>query len=316
MPFHSSSIADITLYGHGKLLLTSEYFVLDGANALAVPTVFGQHFRVKNLSGFNNLIYWVALNNKKQAWLKAAFDLENFTCVSQVNDATLRLSKALSVCRELNPLFLNDPQDIAVETQLEFPNEWGLGSSSSFIFCLATWANVNAYQLLDATIGGSGYDVACAGADKPILYQRNGTNPLVKELTWNPPFKQHIYFAYLGKKKLSSEAIKFYKENLQNKAAAIQELNLITEKIVSCESLTEFEQLLNAHEEIVSKNLSLQKVKDEYFSDFNGTVKSLGAWGGDFVLMTHQGDRANLASYLSQKNIDTLLSWDEMILSD
>ena len=33
-----------TLFSPGKLLLTSEYVVLDGALALAVPTQWGQEF--------------------------------------------------------------------------------------------------------------------------------------------------------------------------------------------------------------------------------------------------------------------------------
>lgn len=33
-----------SIFSPGKLLLTSEYFVLDGALALAVPTIPGQEF--------------------------------------------------------------------------------------------------------------------------------------------------------------------------------------------------------------------------------------------------------------------------------
>ena len=34
-------------YSHGKLLLTGEYVVLDGAKALAIPTNKGQYLTVK-----------------------------------------------------------------------------------------------------------------------------------------------------------------------------------------------------------------------------------------------------------------------------
>ncbi|MEQ3661167.1 MAG: GHMP kinase, partial [Flavobacterium sp.] len=43
-----------TYYSNGKLLLTGEYVVLDGAKALAVPTKFGQSLSIE--SGINNLI--------------------------------------------------------------------------------------------------------------------------------------------------------------------------------------------------------------------------------------------------------------------
>ncbi len=303
-----------TFYGHGKLLLTAEYFVLDGAKALALPTQLGQHLRIQNLSGSNGLLYWVALNNKQQPWLKTVLDKRDFSCIGTPDDATIRLSKVLSVCRSLNPAFLNNDDDVAVETQLQFPNEWGLGSSSTFIYCLAAYAQVNAYELLQKTLGGSGYDVACAGAHTPILYQRNEFSPIIQEASWNPVFKHHLYFAYQGKKQLSSEAITHYKNKLQDKGATIQALSAITNRILSSATLSEFEQLLQAHEEIIAKSLSLPKVKEERFADFNGVVKSLGAWGGDFVLMTHSGSRETLATYLRSKNIDTLFRWDEMIL--
>ena len=38
-----------TYYSNGKLLLTGEYVVLDGAEALAVPTRFGQNLTVKQV---------------------------------------------------------------------------------------------------------------------------------------------------------------------------------------------------------------------------------------------------------------------------
>ena len=36
-----------TFYSNGKLLITGEYVVLDGAKALALPTKFGQSLVVK-----------------------------------------------------------------------------------------------------------------------------------------------------------------------------------------------------------------------------------------------------------------------------
>ena len=35
-------------YSHGKLLISSEYAVLDGAKALALPTKLGQRLEVTN----------------------------------------------------------------------------------------------------------------------------------------------------------------------------------------------------------------------------------------------------------------------------
>ena len=35
-----------TFYSNGKLLLTGEYVVLDGATALAIPTKYGQYLEI------------------------------------------------------------------------------------------------------------------------------------------------------------------------------------------------------------------------------------------------------------------------------
>ena len=56
-----------------------------------------------------------------------------------------------------------------VETQLEFPREWGLGSSSTLISNLGLWAETDPYDLLSATLGGSGYDIAAARSESPFL---------------------------------------------------------------------------------------------------------------------------------------------------
>ena len=303
-----------TYYGHGKLLITSEYFVLDGAQALALPTKFGQTLRVKELHASDHTLYWIALNSKGEAWLNLVFDTKEFECINAKMPEAERLSKILREARKLNPNFITDGKDRAVETKLEFPNEWGLGSSSTLIHCLATWAEVDGYTLLQNTIGGSGYDVAAAGHDMPILYQIENGVPHTTPAHWSPPFLDNIYFAYLGHKKLSSEAIKYYKEELKDKTHAINELTRITEQILNCTDLETFDALVYEHENIVASNLKLMKVKDTLFSDYWGSVKSLGAWGGDYVMMTNTRSYDELREYLKAKNITTVFRWDELII--
>ncbi|MDB5283417.1 MAG: hypothetical protein JWO06_2492, partial [Bacteroidota bacterium] len=117
-----------------------------------------------------------------------------------------------------------------------------------------------------------------------------------------------------GKKQLSSEAIQYYKNKLQDKSLAIKELNRITDFILASTGLSEFEQLLNEHENLIASQLKLQKVKDAMFPDYWGSVKSLGAWGGDFVLMTNEKSEEELKNYLSEKNISIVFSWKDLIL--
>ncbi|MCS6935631.1 MAG: GYDIA family GHMP kinase [Chitinophagales bacterium] len=301
-------------YGHGKLLITAEYFVLDGALALAVPTRYGQHLRVKALSAHDGLLYWVALNHQGKPWLQLVIDTENLQCINTESDIAERLVNILRKARELNPLFLINGRNHAVETALEFPNEWGLGSSSTLIHCLAQWAGVDGYTLLRETIGGSGYDVACAAHHAPILYQLVDGAPIVRQITWQPPFCDQLYFVYLGKKKLSSEAIRYYREQGSPDTDTLQHLSSLTLKISWAQSLDEFEELINEHENFIAGHLNMPKVKDVHFNDHTGSVKSLGAWGGDFVLLTARQEPAHIKEYLKNKGFDTVWSWKELIL--
>lgn len=304
----------VDYYSHGKLLLTGEYFVLDGAQALAVPTTFGQHLRVVELSSSESILYWVALNSKNQVWLNLVFDTEDFTCLNADTPEAHRLSSMLITARQLNPKFLTTKQNCAVETKLEFPNEWGLGSSSTLLQNIAAWAQVDSYPLLQQTIGGSGYDLACAKHHSPVLYQLHGDRPETLAIHWKPSFSDKLFFAYLGKKQLSSEGIKYYREKTTDKTHDANELSRITMEVIKCSSINEFEELMNEHETIVGAALRMIKVKDRLFADYWGSVKSLGAWGGDFVMLTNSRSREELSEYLQQKGIDVIFQWNEMVL--
>ena len=48
------------IFSPGKLLLTSEYVVLDGALALAVPTKWGQEFFFDEINDDKSTIFWEA----------------------------------------------------------------------------------------------------------------------------------------------------------------------------------------------------------------------------------------------------------------
>ena len=65
---------------------------------------------------------------------------------------------------------------------------------------MAQWANIDAYILLEMTFGGSGYDIACAQTNSPIIYQLENEIPNFKTVSFNPTFKDQIYFVYLNQK--------------------------------------------------------------------------------------------------------------------
>jgi mevalonate kinase len=300
-------------YGHGKLLLTGEYFVLDGARALSIPTRFGQHLRVKTLSGNSNTLYWIALNNLRQPWLNLAFDKNDFSCINATSPEARSLSKILTQVRMLNPDFLMTDEDIAVETFLEFPNDWGLGSSSTLLYCISQWAAIDGYTLLQNTMGGSGYDVINAGSNTPVLYQLKDGTPHYDQVFFMPPFYENIFFVHTGQKQLSTAGIKYYRENASRIQDCIVWLDRITESMLQCQSLKKMDQLIDEHEQIIAEELKLPKVKDTLLPDYWGAVKSLGAWGGDFVMLTNDRSEEELISYLHSRDLHVIHRFDKMI---
>ena len=90
----------------------------------------------------------------------------------------------------------------------------------------------------------------------------------------------------------------------------IRGLEVLTRAVVSCTGLAEFEELMRAHERLLADFMGRPTVHEERFEDYPGTVKSLGAWGGDFVLATGTPeDRA----YFIERGYPTVLGYHEMV---
>ena len=69
------------LFSPGKLLLTSEYVVLDGALALAVPTQWGQEFFFEETEDGNSRVFWEAYH-QNSLWLSADIDYKTWNITS------------------------------------------------------------------------------------------------------------------------------------------------------------------------------------------------------------------------------------------
>jgi mevalonate kinase len=304
-----------TFYAHGKLLLTGEYFVLDGALALALPCKLGQSMTVQAFENSDSSLKWKSLDHEKQTWFEATFDLQNFDVLKHSDQKIAdTLQQILKAVRNQNPDFLKTSNSILVETKLEFPRLWGLGSSSTLIYNIARWSQTDAFQLLSETMGGSGYDIGCAGAEGPILYQKVDDNPTIEKCVFNPHFRDQLYFIYLGKKQNSREGIKHYREKVNHQPQLIDQISTLTNAILKSSDLTAFENLLTEHENLVSKTLKLQRIQNQYFSDFPGVVKSLGAWGGDFVLATSDQGELKTKEYFNEKGFEVFLKYNDLIL--
>ncbi|AUP78585.1 GYDIA family GHMP kinase [Flavivirga eckloniae] len=300
-------------HSNGKLLLTGEYVVLDGAVSLAIPTKYGQSLEIEAIS--EPKLIWKSLDENKAIWFETIFEIANnkiSDAVRNDNNVSERLIQIFNAVKQLNPNFLNTNNGFKITTTLDFPRHWGLGTSSTLINNIAQWINIDAYKLLENTFGGSGYDIACAQHNTPITYQLENGNPRVTPIDFNPSFKDNLYFVYLNKKQNSRDGIKHYNAHKGNLKPVIEDINNITSQLIASSSLEVFEALITQHETIISKLTKQKTVKEVFFNDFKGSIKSLGAWGGDFILAS---SKENPTSYFNQKGFETVIRYTDMVLN-
>ncbi len=305
-------------YSNGKLLLTGEYLVLDGAKALAVPTKYGQDLAVSELE--ESVLIWESYDNQQNCWFMTEFRLSDLRIVSETFDTdnddskesiALTLQKILLQAQEMNSEFLKSEKGFLVKTNLTFPRDWGLGTSSTLINNIASWAQVDAFELLNKSFGGSGYDIACAQNDTPITYQIANSKPIIEPVVFDPEFKDQLFFVYLNVKQNSRTGIKRYKDRKQDLSQVTQEINEITRQFQIAKTIKELEVLIDRHEQIIAEVIGSKTVKELVFPDYFGTVKSLGAWGGDFVLVT---GNETTPTYFKAKGFDVVIPYGEMVI--
>ena len=297
---------NLSFFSSGKLLITSEYAVIDGACALAVPTKLGQSMTV--IDNKESDIHWIAKDVDGNIWFEDHFLDNDFQSTLQTNETSSRLQQIFLVARELNPDFLAKPAGFVVETQLNFSRNWGLGSSSTLINNIAQWANVNPFYIQQKVFGGSGYDIACAQKHNPITYQLIDQQPTVVDVDFAPPFHEHLFFVYMNKKQNSRTSIQNHYRGVSDEVR--NALNALTKRFVKTQKASEFQTLMLAHESIISKLIGIPPVLETTFSDYEGVVKSLGAWGGDFVLAC--GPKTSKA-YFSTKGYAVCIPYSKLI---
>ena len=302
-------------YGHGKLLLTGEYYALDGALCLALPTCSGQRLEVSYKKSYSPKLSWISYGHNKEKWFEHSFEFWHFDSLTNNNSPEVQVIQSLlRQARIQNNHFLREEQDINVETFLEFPRQWGLGSSSTLVYNIAQWAHISPFELLFKTLGGSGFDIACAGSNGPILYEKKTVGPSYAPIQFDPSFKDCLYFVHLGKKINTKGAIEFYHQNEKEPAHNVAQISRLSKEFILAQDLKEFQLLMKEHELILARGLKLTPVKDQLFSDYWGEVKSLGAWGGDFVLVSSDRQTQETMKYFKQKGFDTIIPYCEMVL--
>ena len=255
-------------------------------------------------------IIWRAFYEEKP-WLSCELNPTDFSILETSHpEKAETLSRIFKIIKSLNPEF-SPKGGTLFETTLEANPDWGFGSSSTLISLLSQWAGVDPFKLNELIFNGSGFDIACASADGPILYVRNKPG---EPVDLNYSFEDQLFLVYSGqKKKTANEVSSFLKEKIVSEHL-IAEMSALSEAFADCLEQNEFNRLIIQHEKLVSDLIEKTPVKTEYFSDFEGEIKSLGAWGGDFYLVSSRLPFSGSKKYFENKGLTTLFRWDELIL--
>lgn len=298
-----------TYHAHGKLLLTGEYVVLDGVPAFAVPIKGCQYLDVTGLD--KPIIEWKSYDADGSLWFSYDFDLSFIKTPKEVlNPIAHKLLQILCKAYELNPDTQAFKEGVQATTRLDFDRAYGLGTSSTLISLVAQWVDCDPYALQFACFGGSGYDIACATALGPVEYIYHERLPVVKAINWHPSHKKDMFFVYLNRKQDSREAMARFNPQLITPSLR-EELIAMPEQFRNAQSIADMQDLMRRHEAIIGALIDVTPIQERLFPDYTGAVKSLGGWGGDFILAV--GD-SYTRDYFISKGYEVIYSYDEIIL--
>ena len=282
-----------------------------GALALALPLRYGQEMCVDQTdSGF---LEWAGYDING-LWFKGVYDLPSLSLL-ETNDRekALLLQKILRTADQQSGGSIRKNSGMVISTRANFDRRWGLGTSSTLINNIAEWLGIDPFRLLWEHYDASGYDIACAKEKSPLLYRLSGGKPIIEKVRFHPSFSDKIRFVYSGRKQDTREGVKRFRSGGKVPENVILNVSDITREIISTTNLNEFMGKIEEHELLIAGLLQTERAKEK-FSDFNGAIKSLGAWGGDFFMAVSEEREEYVRGYFGKRGLDNLLSFDEITL--
>lgn len=303
----------LTYSAHGKFLITGEYVVLDHVPALAIPLKLDQHLKI--IPRTDGTITWKSYDVDGSLWFETSFTEDQFLDKNHQDFSSPieeKLFELLRYALHLNPKAREKVQGgFNAITTLDFNRTYGMGTSSTLVSLIAQWLECDPYALQFECFGGSGYDIACATAHQPLIYKYHELLPEVETMDWIPVIKDQLFFVYLNRKQNSRDSIarfdkRFITPSLREELVTMPQLFM-----ESSDSLAAFEEVIKRHEVIIGALIGLEPVQSRLFPDYSGAIKSLGGWGGDFVMVT--GDVSS-RQYFIDKGYDVIYGWDDLIL--
>ena len=299
-----------TFESQAKLLVTGEYCVLRGALALALPLKFGQTLTVERGDG-EPIIKWESRIDGKP-WFTTSLSTDFSVKETSSTNLSATLSDILRAAASLSNQFKQLDHSCRVISDMNFNPDWGVGSSGSLISNIAYWADCNPFELNKLTFNGSGYDIACARSFQPITYEIKAEMPVFRNVNFHPSFHRQLYFVYLNRKQNSRTSVAELDLSRISQREIIA-ISSLTNDFVATNNLKDFQSLLDEHEAITGKIIGKEPVGKVLFPDFQGSIKSLGAWGGDFVLAASDAPEAYVRNYFGAREFKTMFNYREIV---
>lgn len=299
----------ISLFSHGKIILLGEYAVLYGADALCLPLRTGQTLTVENISGNNIEWKWIY---KTDVIADFIFHKDSLDVLQgEKSNGSQWIKSLITLIREQNPLFLKD-QTLRLTFDNHFPVNWGLGTSSATISSICRLAKVDPFIVNQKLMGGSGADIACTTRSNWFLYRKKPDDQMCWDLPLDFKMSKYFYFIYSGEKMGTAKHLKKLSSKKQPNKDAMRSLHKLIYKFLTVSSVSATNEVIQDHERIISGINGLRPVGG-LFSEFNGSVKSLGAWGGDFFLAVSEWDPERVFNYFHDKGYRDIFRWDDFV---
>ena len=97
---------------------------------------------------------------------------------------------------------------------------------------------------------------------------------------------------------------------MRNTFEKMEKVNGLTLSFLADITLDDFQDLMKQHEAFIATLINTTPIQKRLFNDYPGAIKSLGAWGGDFILACGAVDTPN---YFAQKGYNTCLTFQTLI---
>lgn len=296
-------------------MLCGEYAVTIGIEALALPVRKGQWMDVWEFdSPSEDHLVWNAIDCNGDHWLNETFQLP----IHESNEeCSGERGVLLSMLKQVPSNFWAARSSYRIETQLEFEQNSGLGSSSTLIANFSHWTGLDAQRLQQSVFGGSGYDIALAELGKPLIFWIEKEQANWAPWTLHENLTSNWHLVFLGKKQNSRSSLVEVKHRLQKTQTddfLMQQLKHVANAVKMAQEIAMLEAGLEMWQAVLSMALGLKTPYQQFeiLPIKGGLCKWLGAWGGDMLLVNKTFIRKN-AVFLENY---TVVSWNEWVINE